>query len=225
MGEQAEAAAEIGAASGKFRQMAHEQRAAGVDSVPGENSGLGPEAERIGKPRRARGDGGLDRSRIAAGGGGADAVMAFRGFVGGAAELRQFLGETAAALVLGGEDQERRGGGQRAQSESEGAAALYGAGRRQHGEVFERVRSCVFETGGAWKKRRELARAGGDVGEFRRRRAEHVGEGHLIPGVSGTLSSGARVGKGGSLSRARTCDKAINSRLLYQLSYQGSRLR
>jgi hypothetical protein len=28
---------------------------------------------------------------------------------------------------------------------------------------------------------------------------------------------------GGSLSRTRTCDRSINSRLLYQLSYQGSR--
>jgi hypothetical protein len=27
----------------------------------------------------------------------------------------------------------------------------------------------------------------------------------------------------GSLSRTRTCDRSINSRLLYQLSYQGSR--
>jgi hypothetical protein len=26
---------------------------------------------------------------------------------------------------------------------------------------------------------------------------------------------------GGSLSRTRTCDRSINSRLLYQLSYQG----
>jgi hypothetical protein len=26
----------------------------------------------------------------------------------------------------------------------------------------------------------------------------------------------------GSLSRTRTCDRSINSRLLYQLSYQGS---
>jgi hypothetical protein len=31
------------------------------------------------------------------------------------------------------------------------------------------------------------------------------------------------VGRGGSLSRTRTCDRSINSRLLYQLSYQGSR--
>ena len=30
-------------------------------------------------------------------------------------------------------------------------------------------------------------------------------------------------GGGGSPSRTRTCDKAINSRLLYQLSYRGSR--
>lgn len=31
------------------------------------------------------------------------------------------------------------------------------------------------------------------------------------------------MGADGSPSRTRTCDKAINSRLLYQLSYRGSR--
>lgn len=42
-------------------------------------------------------------------------------------------------------------------------------------------------------------------------------------GVETAMHAFAVSYRNGSLSRTRTCDRSINSRLLYQLSYQGSR--
>src|SRR5208283_1405827 len=75
MGEQAKAATEIGPASGKFRQMANEKGASRIDSIPGEHARLGPQAERIGKARRAGGDGGFNGGLVTVGFGGADTMV------------------------------------------------------------------------------------------------------------------------------------------------------
>ncbi len=179
MRQHAEAAAEIGPASGKFRQLIGEQSGSGIDSVPGEHARLGPKAQRFGQARRAGANRGLDRLRVAARLRETNSVVALGGFDTGAAEIGQILGQASAALVLGRERQQRRARFQRPQGEREGGAALDGAGRREHGEIFK-ARSR-FQPLGAGRERRELSSIVGDLREFRRRRAENIFESHGIP--------------------------------------------
>ena len=139
--------------------------------------------------RRARVNRGLDRRRIALRGGDADSMVALGAFVAGAAQFRQLLGETAAALVLGGHDEKGRAGRERAQGKTQRAAALDGAGRREHGEIIQRPGGQGGQIVGAGAERRELTRIGREIGEFRRRRAKQNAERHSFPGRSG-LSHG-----------------------------------
>ena len=140
--------------------------------------------ERLQKQRRAGLQRRVDGGGVAGRGGGANAVMALGGFHAGAAKFGQFLGEAAAALVLGGHDQQGRARRQRAQGERQRAAALDRSGRRQHGEVLQRAGRRRFKGVRARTQGRELARFGGYGREFGRRRAKQICKGHRIPKMS-----------------------------------------
>ncbi len=102
-----------------------------------------------------------------------------------AAQFGQFLGDPAAALVLGRHDEEGRAGGQRPQGKGERGAALDGAGRREQDEIGQRAGRDQRKAVGPRYKGRELARAGRNLGEVRRRRAKNIVVDHALPGRSG----------------------------------------
>ena len=65
--QDADAAAEIRAAPAQRRQVLLEQSAAGIDAVPAEDAGLGPEAEGLIETGSALGQGLLDPDQAASG--------------------------------------------------------------------------------------------------------------------------------------------------------------
>ncbi len=85
----------------KFRQMAQQQGAAGIDSVPGEDARLGPQPERLQKQRRAGLQRRVDGGGVAGRGGGANAVVTLGGFDAGAASSASSLARRPPPLSLG----------------------------------------------------------------------------------------------------------------------------